>query len=40
MPWHHRFRHYVGLSRQAAKLSDLFRYTRFDTVREVLALKG
>ena len=37
MPWHHRFRHYVGLSRQAAKLSQLFRHTRFDTVREVLA---
>jgi polysaccharide deacetylase family protein (PEP-CTERM system associated) len=43
MPWHHRFRHYVGLSRQAAKLSQLFRHTRFGAVRDVLAqvtLKG
>jgi polysaccharide deacetylase family protein (PEP-CTERM system associated) len=43
MPWHHQFRHYVGLSRQARKLSQLFRHTRFGTVREVLAqgaLKG
>ena len=39
MPWHHRFRHYVGLSRQAAKLSKLFRHIRFGAVREVLALK-
>jgi len=37
MPWHHRFRHYVGLSRQAAKLSQLFRHTRFGAVRDVLA---
>ena len=37
MPWHHRFRHYVGLSRQAAKLSKLFRSTRFATVQDVLA---
>jgi polysaccharide deacetylase family protein (PEP-CTERM system associated) len=37
MPWHHRFRHYVGLSRQARKLSQLFRHTRFGTVREALA---
>ena len=37
MPWHHRFRHYVGLSRQAAKLSKLFRSIRFATVQDVLA---
>lgn len=36
MPWHHRFRHYVGLSRQTAKLSTLFRYTRFASVRDIL----
>jgi len=37
MPWHHRFRHYVGLSKQTAKLSRLFRHVRFDAIREVLA---
>jgi polysaccharide deacetylase family protein (PEP-CTERM system associated) len=38
MPWYHRFRHYVGLTRQEAKLSQLLRYLRFGTTREVLAL--
>jgi polysaccharide deacetylase family protein (PEP-CTERM system associated) len=38
MPWHHRFRHYVGLSRQAAKLAQLFSHVQFKAVSEVLAL--
>jgi polysaccharide deacetylase family protein (PEP-CTERM system associated) len=38
MPWHHRFRHYVGLARQEAKLSQLLRSLRFGAAREVLAL--
>lgn len=39
MPWHHRFRHYVGITRQEAKLSWLFQRLRFSTVQEVLGLK-
>lgn len=39
MPWHHQFRHYVGLSRQTAKLSSLFRHIRFTAVCEVLAAR-
>ena len=38
MPWHHRFRHYVGIEKQAAKLSRLLRHCRFGTAREVLNL--
>lgn len=38
MPWHHRFRHYVGIKKQEAKLSRLFRHCRFRTIREVLNL--
>ncbi|NOT54889.1 MAG: DUF3473 domain-containing protein [Deltaproteobacteria bacterium] len=38
MPWHHRFRHYVGLTRQETKLSRLLRNLRFGAAREVLAL--
>ena len=36
MAWRHRFRHYVGLEREAAKLSALLRRFRFGTAREVL----
>jgi polysaccharide deacetylase family protein (PEP-CTERM system associated) len=38
MPWHHRFRHYVGIEKQETKLSCLLRHCRFGTVREVLGL--
>lgn len=38
MPWQHRFRHYVGIEKQEAKLSRLLRHCRFGTVREVLNL--
>ncbi len=38
MPWHHRFRHYVNLSRMPVKLRDLFAHTRFAPAREVLGL--
>ena len=38
MPWHHRFRHYVGLAREEMKLSQLLRCLRFGVAREVLAL--
>lgn len=38
MPWHHRFRHYVGLAREEMKLSQLLRCLRFGAAREVLAL--
>lgn len=38
MPFHHRFRHYVGIEKQEAKLSHLLRHCRFGTVREVLGL--
>jgi hypothetical protein len=38
MPWYHRFRHYVGIKRQEAKLSRLFQHIRFSTVRDVLGM--
>jgi polysaccharide deacetylase family protein (PEP-CTERM system associated) len=38
MPWRHRLRHYVGLSREEAKLSRLLKHVRFGTARDVLAL--
>ena len=38
MAWRHRFRLYVGLRRQEAKLSRLFRDVRFTTVRDILAI--
>lgn len=38
MPFHHRFRHYVGIERQEAKLVRLLRHCRFGTVREILRL--
>ena len=36
MAWRYRFRHYVGLERQAAKLSALLSTFRFGTAREAL----
>ena len=36
MLWHHRFRHYVGLEKEAAKLSRLLSLFRFGTARDVL----
>jgi polysaccharide deacetylase family protein (PEP-CTERM system associated) len=38
MPLRHRFRHYVGMRREEAKLSRLFRHIRFSTVRTVIGL--
>jgi len=38
MPWHHRFRHYVGLQREEAKLSRLLGDFQFSTVRNVLGI--
>jgi len=39
MPWRHRFRHYVGLEGEAAKLGTLLREFRFRSAREVLRLR-
>ena len=36
MAWRHRFRHYVGMAREAAKLACLLREFRFATARELL----
>jgi polysaccharide deacetylase family protein (PEP-CTERM system associated) len=38
MPPHHRFRHYVNLSRMPRKLDTLLRHIPFSTAREVLGL--
>lgn len=38
MPWRHRFRHYVGMRAEEAKLSRLLREVPFGTVRGVLGL--
>lgn len=38
MAWHHRFRHYVGQERLAAKLARLLRRIPFGTARSVLGL--
>lgn len=38
MHWRNRFRHYVGLGRQEAKLSRLLQECQFSTVREVLRI--
>jgi hypothetical protein len=38
MAWHHRFRHYVGQERLAAKLARLLERTSFGTARDVLGL--
>ena len=40
MPWYHRFRHYVGIRRQEAKLSQLLQHFRFSTARKVLGLEN
>jgi polysaccharide deacetylase family protein (PEP-CTERM system associated) len=40
MAWHHRFRHYVGLGREAAKLARLLAEFRFGTAREVLQTRA
>ena len=39
MPWYHRFRHYVGIAKQEAKLSSLFQHTRFSTARDILKIR-
>jgi polysaccharide deacetylase family protein (PEP-CTERM system associated) len=36
MAWHHRFRHYVGLGKEAGKLARLFADFRFGTARAFL----
>jgi len=36
MAWRYRFRHYVGLEKEAAKLSALLGQFQFGTAREVL----
>jgi polysaccharide deacetylase family protein (PEP-CTERM system associated) len=36
MLWHHRFRHYVGVEKEAAKLSRLITLFKFGTARDVL----
>jgi hypothetical protein len=36
MAWHHRFRHYVGVERQPAKLDHLLAHFSFGTARQVL----
>lgn len=36
MPWHHRFRHYVGLEKEAGKLARLLSQFRFGTARAFL----
>jgi polysaccharide deacetylase family protein (PEP-CTERM system associated) len=38
MPWRHRFRHYVGLQREEAKLSRLLRDFRFSTIRRIFRM--
>jgi len=39
MAWHHRFRLYVGLEKEAAKISRLLAQFRFGTARDVLGLR-
>jgi len=38
MPWRHRYRHYVGMRREEAKLSRLLRDVRFGTAQDALGL--
>jgi polysaccharide deacetylase family protein (PEP-CTERM system associated) len=38
MTWRHRFRHYVGMKRQEAKLGHFLKRVPFGTIREVLRL--
>jgi hypothetical protein len=40
MAWRHRFRLYVGIEKQAAKLSALLAAFSFGTAREVLLAQG
>jgi len=40
MPWHLRFRHYVGLRTEATKLARLLGEFRFGTAREVLQTRA
>ena len=40
MPWRHAFRHYVGVAKQAEKLSALLSRFRFGTARDVLLSYG
>ena len=40
MAWRHRFRHYVGLDREAAKLSQLLTQFRFGRACDVLQARG
>jgi polysaccharide deacetylase family protein (PEP-CTERM system associated) len=39
MAWHHRFRHYVGMEKEADKLARLFSHFRFAPAREVLSMQ-
>ena len=39
MGWHYRFRHYVGMSREEAKLSCLLRHFPFSTAQAVLGIQ-
>ena len=38
MRWRHRFRHYVGLEKEEAKLSRLLRDFRFGTIQRIFAI--
>jgi polysaccharide deacetylase family protein (PEP-CTERM system associated) len=38
MPWRHRIRHYIGMTREEQKLARLFRDVKFTTIRHVLAI--
>jgi polysaccharide deacetylase family protein (PEP-CTERM system associated) len=40
MAWHHRFRLYVGLEKEAVKISRLLAQFPFGTARDVLQLRG
>lgn len=39
MSWHYRFRHYVGMRREEAKLSSLLQHFRFGTARDILGIR-
>jgi polysaccharide deacetylase family protein (PEP-CTERM system associated) len=38
MSWHHQFRHYVGIEREAEKFASLLDHLTFNTARDVLRL--
>jgi polysaccharide deacetylase family protein (PEP-CTERM system associated) len=38
MAWHHRFRHYIGVRKHAAKVDRLLAHFRFGTARQVLEM--